>query len=148
MLKRSEVLANRLKWIDFLEVKSRRKTTGWLDDGNGKRCCLGHACYVLGIEKTKNEHDGGRFRYAGETAEAPQELIDMVGLWSTLGSAEANAFLKIRDEEYESLAAANDGNNSDMTGKGQSPQAIGSYLRTVINGGSDTPFTPLDGYPE
>lgn len=33
------------KWIDYLK-KNPRKAQGTLDAGGGKRCCLGHLCYL------------------------------------------------------------------------------------------------------
>lgn len=36
-MKFKEVKANRQKWIDFLRKKGRKKATGKLDRGDGKR---------------------------------------------------------------------------------------------------------------
>ena len=41
---------NRKKWLDYLREPGRQKTRSKLEDyaNNEARCCLGHACKVLG----------------------------------------------------------------------------------------------------
>lgn len=144
---RAEILANREKWIAFLEVPSRRKAKAVLDAGDGKRCCLGHGCYVLGVKKSKNDNEYSKeeavYLYGEEDdAYAPQQFVDMVGLTDNGGSFDPKDF---DGEEYSGLVELNDG--SAGGGKGYSPQFIAKYLRSVIKGGEGAPFKPLEDYP-
>ena len=43
---------NRALWLEQLRRPESEKATGMLEDGEyeNARCCLGHACYALGIE--------------------------------------------------------------------------------------------------
>lgn len=133
---REEIYANRLKWIEFLLVPGRKKAISVLDEGNGYRCCLGHACFVLKLTRTKNVHLDGNFYYDNEGEVAPSKLIEMVGLWDENGTSD-NRVPLIGQEN--NLASLND--ETDAT-----PKEIGEYLMTVIEGGIDTPFRPLSHY--
>lgn len=133
---RSEVLANRQKVIAFLKQPKRIKATSALDKGQGARCCLGHMCYSLGIPRQK--YNGG-FGYAGHAGIAPKELLSLVGLYSSTGSTATNG--KLVNQSCHSLAELNDTTT-------YSPQQIGAYLESVIEGGPNTPWKPLTDYPE
>lgn len=74
-----EVKANRQKWIDFLREDGRKKSIGYLDRGNGKRSCLGHACYVLDVPKAVI-NEGFAYGAREEELRAPGELVKMLGL--------------------------------------------------------------------
>lgn len=118
--------------------------------GNGERCCLGHGCYILGIPRVQHaegiprlQHAAvqeGYYSYDGDNAEAPQSFVDMVGLWSRSGRINGGQPFIINGKKCDSLVRANDG--LDAT-----PQQIGQYLLSVIEGGDDTPFVPLSDYP-
>lgn len=145
---RSQIRANRQKWIDFLMVKGRKKTTGRLDKGGGARCCLGHGCHVLGIKPEKIETERGSFvGYDDHTETAPVSFVEMVGLWTPLGSvrygyASIDVFGRGEYENIkETLADINDETKA-------SPRKIGEYLLSVIEGGGHTPFRPLSEYGE
>jgi hypothetical protein len=154
---RDEVKANRIKWANFLLNKKRKKATGILDKGDGARCCLGHGAYCLGVSRhrlgetyvTSFEYGDGRATYS-----APSELVDLVGLWDSDGMTEGED-LVIDGLNFSSLASANDADRHYAFETGVesreiniTPQMIGTYLLTVIEGGDDTPFRPLSEYPE
>lgn len=79
-----EVKASRQKWIEFLRKKGRKKSFGYLDQGNGERCCLGHACYVLGVEKVDID-EGFAYGAREEELRAPGELLKLLGLRGSYG---------------------------------------------------------------
>ena len=133
---RSEVLANRQKVITFLKQPKRIKATSALDKGQGARCCLGHMCYSLGIPRKK--YPSG-FSYAGHAGVAPNGLLVLVGLYSPTGSTWTLG--KLVNQSCHSLAELNDQTT-------YSPQQIGSYLESVIEGGPNTPWKPLTDYSE
>lgn len=145
MYTRSQILENRKAWAEFLMKPGRRKAMGFLDRGDGHRCCLGHACYVLGI-KRKNADDV--IYYAESYELAPKSLMQKLGLWSNDGASRhyghvLNIFPEKSSQhrDIKDLASANDETNA-------SPQRIGKYLMTVLEGGEHTPFKPLIDYPE
>lgn len=144
MYTRSQIRENRQKWIDFLMVKGRKKATGVLDEGGGHRCCLGHGCYALGIKSLKVEYNG-HFEYDGSLDIAPDSFIEMVGLWDDTGSTNLGTAIEVFKKSdghiYTDLAGVNDDTNA-------SPNRIGKYLLSVIEGGPETPFRPLTNYPE
>lgn len=143
---RAQVLANRLKWIEFLENKRLRKETDVLDSGKG-RCCLGHGAYALGIKRKRNPYpqEEDKFLY-GKREEgriAPIELINMVGLWTDRGDTNELSKITIRGIPFSNLSEANDDEEANIR-----PWEIGAYLRTFIEGGENTPFRPLTHYSE
>jgi len=156
MITREQVLENRKIWINFLKKKDRKKAYGALDEGGGKRCCLGHACYVLGIERRNDGPDHPIYYGAKlEDAFAPDELIEAVGLWDNDGSVRSGPSFHIKGKQFQSLAAANDAetvydydeeDNVVMSDFNATPQQIGAYLESVIQGGDNTPFIPLSKY--
>ena len=125
---RSEILANRKTWIAYLkrpdiikwEGSLSHPGNGWADDKYNNRCCLGHGCHALDIEFDA---------YAGYNS----ELTVKAGLWTPRGSTKSHAAIK---KGVPSLQYLND--KTDAT-----PQDIGEYLESVIEGGEDTPFKPL-----
>lgn len=135
-MKRSEILANRKIVVAFLQQPERTKAYNLLDQGNGSRCCIGHMCYVLQLPS--KQENGGAIRYCGMLAFAPQELIDRIGLYAKDGRASTHSKLV---DSYYTLVELNDAAN-------WSPQEIGAYLESVIEGGSHTPWKPLEAYPE
>lgn len=140
---RSQVRAARIKWAEFLMAKGRKKATGLLDSGEGHRCCLGHGAYILGIKGKKLPN--GHYAYEDETDIAPQSLIEMVGLWDDTGMTNDGTPIKIfkkkSNHDLYDLAGVNDNTNA-------SPRRIGKYLLSVVEGGYNTPFRPLEDYPE
>jgi hypothetical protein len=142
VLTRDQILENRKKAIAFLKEPARRKAQRWLDLGYGRRCCLGHMCFALEIEH-KQVKVNGRIGYGHmfEDISAPQELVDLLGLWDDNGGNKSCFDVgKLRGQELPNLTCMND--DTEMT-----PQQIGEYLETVIEGGDDVPFKPLDEFP-
>jgi hypothetical protein len=135
---RSEVRANRQKWIDFLKKPGRKSAIESLDRGRGRRCCLGHGCYVMGLKPVRVGDD---IFYDHESQYAPSSFMSWVGLWNSKGAPKSYEItFDINRIPYYSLALAND--------SGVCPQDIGRYLESVIEGGVNTPFKPLSDYPE
>lgn len=82
-----EVKANRQIWLAFLRKKGRKKATQILDAGDGKRCCLGHACFALNIERRAY----ATFIVYGASDEpslAPFEVRRKLGIRSSAGDLE------------------------------------------------------------
>lgn len=146
-MKRSEILENRKKVIEFLKQPERLKYAGALVDyqNHEARCCLGHMCESL-IPETK-EYKPNQFNedilytnYQGEQVYAPPLLIKKLGLHDGAGGVLAtNA--SILGTNYTSLAEVND--NTLIT-----PQEIGAYLESVLEGGDDTPWKSISSYKE
>jgi len=134
-LTREEILANRRKWINFLKGPKRKKAIECLDIGNGRRCCLGHGAYILGIKRRKCPRG-----YEYQEPDGPWEIAisdvfrDLVGLKTSDGD--------FRDENGEMISLSELNDRTDAT-----PQQIGHFLESVIEGGKYSPFRPLTGYP-
>ena len=127
-MKKSEILENRKKWIEKLLDPASLKHKNCLQHPteSNKCCCLGWACVALGVEFDKT----GSY--------LPEEQREILGMWYSRGSSNFNHLV---DWEYYSLTAVND--NTDAT-----PQDIGRYLESVIEGGEHTPFIPLSNFSE
>lgn len=141
MLTRKQILENRQKWIDHLLKPETKRYSGWLENPKNpeERCCLGHGCYVLGLERVVLPPTPySTITYCGADKLAPKEFVKLVGLKHPGGWVEDD--LQIDAGVYHSLVIAND--------SGTSPQKIGEYLQSVIEGGYNTPFHPLTEYPE
>ena len=162
-MKQQELLDNRNKWIKALLDPSTRKATGVLEeiDSSGKvlgRCCLGTGCSALGVKRivgdmknvgyynAKDEHTYV-FKDNSEYAECfSQEFANLVGLYDKEGyrgdyNCPEKTEITIRQHKSPCLSSLND--ETEIT-----PQEIGQYLRTVIQGGKKTPFKPLKEYSE
>lgn len=142
---RSQIRAAREKWAQFLMVPGRKKAVGALDKGDGHRCCLGHGCFLFNIKKSKLWNNTFAYGANGAEGEAPDELVEMLGLWDDLGGTfrlekDIDIF-KDMTKNKDTLANINDDTSA-------SPQRIGKYLMTVIEGGENTPFRPLTDYLE
>lgn len=138
-----QIMENRRKWIDFLKLPETKKGKHALDKGNGLRCCLGHGCYVLGIEPVVDgEHCW--ITYDKCESDAPQTFVAMVGLYTNVGdfinvTNKYENYFGVDFGEYGhsmALAPLNDGTSI-------TPQEIGAWLETVIEGGEGTPFIKL-----
>lgn len=143
--KRSEIRANRQKWAEGLMEPERQKAIGMLEDKFGARCCLGHGCSILGIQRYGSEpYRGIAFGSSVETTIAPEEFVLMVGLWGAWGQTRfgnISEFVTPEGLAAKSLAGVNDQTSA-------TPQEIGAYLLLVIEGGASTPFQPLSNYEE
>lgn len=139
---RDKVLADRLRWAKFLMQPGRKKGCGWLDAGDGIRCCFGHGAFALGIERHQHPQSD-RFVYGEERhqCEAPIELVERVGLYDDLGSIKSGASIEIAGCSERTLAATNDFTDVTM-------RQIGKYLLAKAEGGDATPFRPLTEFCE
>jgi hypothetical protein len=138
-MKRSEILKNRQTWINRLLDPESKKGIHKLKDGDSF-CCLGHGCDVLlgdsGIWGLKDTFilDDHEYEHL-----PPNTFCDMVGLWDyNGGNFAAN---NLDGYSFTNLVDVN-----DLTDN--SPQEIGEYLESVIEGGHNTPFKPLNTYEE
>ena len=152
---RSEVLANRERWIAYLREPGRKKTKGRLIDKDDfeARCCIGHACVILEIPyETKSIGLGpaerNEYEFAGQQYYAPTVLIEKLGLNDRSGIFDFDNPLfgswceKVNlGTSDASLANINDHTNIQ-------PGQIADLIELFIEGGNGTPFKALDEYPE
>ena len=127
MMKKSEILENRKKWIEKLLDPASLKHKNCLQHPveSDKCCCLGWACVALGVE------------FVRDNGVLPEEQRKMLSMWGQTGGSRDCSHLG--EWEYVSLSRVND--NTDAT-----PQDIGRYLESVIEGGEHTPFIPLSNF--
>ena len=134
---REDILANRIKWGEFLCEPERKGYKGELEnlDNPEERCCLGHACHLF-TPDSREVH--GEFIYYAEYnyLVAPKPVEELLGLYRDNGEVSRRNGGAMG---YSSLASANDG--------GKTPQEIGAYILSCVEGGVDTPFKPLSDYP-
>jgi hypothetical protein len=137
-----QMYENRLKAVEYLEQPQLRKAREQLRDNKGGRCCLGHMCDAF-PEAISTEKNGGQWLYGKdkEPARAPKELVDLLGMYTSIGGTkDFNMFMNDKGEypfgNTPSLAEVNDQMRV-------SPQAIGKYLRSVILGGPNTPWKKI-----
>lgn len=139
--KRSEIRANRQKWIDHLKRPETKKHTGALESFEypDRRCCLGHAAFVLGAErKVRNSI----VFYGGDSGLLSKVLQSKLGMYTIDGTCEPKTSLFTQSSSSNtSLAGINDHTIA-------TPQEIREYLESVIEGGPNTPFEPLLEYEE
>ena len=137
-MNRNKILENRKKVIAFLKDSSRQKHKGSLEniDNTEERCCLGHMCAALNIQREAYNHC---IHYDTEGAIAPESLVNMVGLNGQSGTI--RNLYRYKNQRYLGLTDLND--HSDIT-----PQEIGAYLESVIEGGPNSPWRSLNEYTE
>ena len=133
-MNRDQILENRRKWIDYLKQPTTKKGVDRLSNSRNteERCCLGHACHVIGIP-----YDRENNTFDSCWSYPPESLVEALGLWDRAGSCSSWQTYFLPGGKFRSLATWND--DSDVT-----PQEIGAYLETVIEGGPETPFKPLE----
>lgn len=161
MLTRTQILENRKLWIARLKDERAKKLKGKLSSPEDlwQSCCLGHGCLAVGLEPDLKAFVGlvtyGKRHCSGGS---PIEFSDAVGLYRNLGEIVLSSdldihqiFLGVRtywdcgDDgvEYKNTSLALINDTTDAT-----PQQIGEYLQSVIEGGENTPFIALSEYPE
>lgn len=128
-----QILEYRRTWIEYLKRPETKKGVRKLEsfDDPEARCCLGHGCFALGIERTVTKY--GIVYYDGRSSYAPQSFMDMVGLYDENGFF-SNGFFS---NGKRTLTSINDG--TDKT-----PQEIGIMLEEMIMGGDGTPFVKIE----
>ena len=79
-------------------------------------------------------------RYQGNIYLGPYLLVEKLGLHDNLGGVLTTS-TRLLNTRYSSLSEVND--YTSLT-----PQQIGAYLESVIEGGDDTPWKNLSEYEE
>lgn len=140
-LLRSEILQNRQKWIAYLKSPTTKKAYKRLVDpmDHEARCCLGHACHILIPESFKPSN----CTFMECVTYPSAHVINLLGLWNSSGGNPENSpfFVNLEVPNVIDLASLND--HTSYT-----PQQVGEYLESVIEGGPTTPFRSLNDYPE
>lgn len=141
---RSEILSHRQAWIDYLKRPETKKEKGRLESRTDSeaRCCLGHACHIAGAERTVNQETATVF-YDGVETIAPSQVMKYFGLRASNGFVyhDGDFIHTFAEYNFSSLASLND--HTDAT-----PQEIGEYLQTVIEGGPNSPFISIKEYED
>lgn len=141
-----EIYDNRLKAVEYLMQPGLKKATGVLENINtGGRCCLGHMCVALGVERSEDKLCDPQYRVGfgkvGEHFLAPIELQRLIGLNGSDGEAAIDYPLQpkgmIKRKYFYTLSELNDESRI-------SSQSIGKYLKSVILGGPNTPWIKID----
>ena len=138
-MKRSEILENRQKVIAFLKDPARKKHKGTLESivDNEARCCLGHMCVALNIERKVL---GDSVRYDNANITISRSTAELIGLHGVLGQV-IDGCIEYKCNHYFSLVSLNDASNITT-------QEIGAYLESVIEGGPNTPWKRLEDYED
>lgn len=131
----SDILENRMIWINALLNPNTRKGKNRLDDGN-LRCTLGIGCEALGLpvyHRSGSKKGQPVYLYGNEEFVAPKTFIEMVGLKDEKGTI-GTKVAKFRN--YETLIEINDLTNA-------SAKKIGEYMLSVVKGGHGSPFVEV-----
>ena len=119
---REQVQANREAWLAFLREEGRQKCVGRLEDTHEgeRRCCLGHAAFVLGGKRSVIEGTAGDkiVAYNDETGYLSADLAEMLNMEA---SGDLHDFIHLdgyEDEDgdpinFGTLTGIND--DSDLT---------------------------------
>lgn len=157
MYTREQIRENRVKFAKGLQESHREKETGRLEarDDENKRCCLGHGCDIFNIKRNviDETETTNKKIYFGEEEEqtvAPQELIDLLGLFNQRGGS-SNGKSRLHGSEDNDDFELHNGRNSLTTLNDTTDitiQEVGVLIEGWIEGGEGTPFFPLSSYPE
>ena len=82
MYTQEEIDDNRQKWFEVLRDPGSKKHIGRLEHNSLRpyaRCCLGHACHALDIERQEWDK-GDLILYGGCETILPQEAADKLGM--------------------------------------------------------------------
>lgn len=126
---KAEIEENRKNWIAYLRDPKRQKGKHALDIGDGRRCCLGHYCYMTyekyGVKRAMhNVGTGLEAYYNGRETRLPPKLAASLDI-SDVGFFRHDVDLSGRAEKprthvgdwgadkIDSLAALND--KTDLT---------------------------------
>ena len=122
-MKKIEILENRRKWVNHLLDPNTKKTIHKLEhiDNPECRCCLGHGCHVLNLERVVGTNV---VQYCGNSALAPTELVERMGIKKT------SLLIKMND------------------GEDKSPQEIGKYLGSIMEDENSEVFKPLSNFSD
>ena len=121
----NSISENRKIWLKQLRDPNAKKAIGALESSScpDLRCCLGHACYALGIERKESST---RVFYGGKNewkyTSLPRPVSEMLGI-DDFGLFKEPVLYKLK--EYKSLADLND--KSDIT-----PQKIADIIEANL----------------
>jgi len=153
-LTRTQIRKNRETVIKYLMEPERQKVTGMLETFSEPecRCCLGHMSHVLGAERGEVEPDRfavKRVTYDSEFAWAPPMVIQKLALNDDCGTVKDTDFEIIKGAIHATDCVNNFSSLSEINDSTEAtPQMIGAYLQTVIEGGAGTPWKSLYNFPE
>lgn len=132
-------LDNRYKWAHFLMEPERKKAVGGLESmvDLEARCCLGHACAMLGVERS-NDMSSIRYGHEQTATVAPQEVIDALGLHGASGGFKK--IIKEADLGFRLSGTATEGNVCGIISLASlndrttaTPQQIGKFILDNID---------------
>ena len=130
-------------WLAFLREPGREKTEGKLEDVEHpeQRCCLGHACHVLGAERHADEHEG-EVLYDGREDEFTVPLAKLLNVTPTVYFRRPAPVPKPRSHTFEGtgvtvgfLSAAKLNDDTDLT-----PAEIADVLERERAAGNIQPY--------
>ena len=103
---------NRRKWFGVLRDPESKKAVNKLESYTDKnaRCCLGHACHALGIERKVMKFANGIIVYENKSDTLPFSVCNMLNIQNT---GKFKKEVLVGDEPYWSLSRIND--NTDLT---------------------------------
>ena len=129
----------RKTWFAFLREPGRKKHTGELESvlDNERRCCLGHACHVLGANRTEICRDSSIY-YGNQSGILPDSIAEMLDM-----DAEGCLYSSIDldgDEEadggIDTITALND--DTDLN-----PAQIADVLEKQFERGNVVPYRKI-----
>lgn len=142
---RGVILQNRINWHTYLqqpEARHWRNSLESIREGNA-RCCLGHACHVLGVpRRVVLNGDWKSVYYAEQHGYAPKVTQRLLGLCTE----DARVFGNLPEFMVTECgyACTTFAHLNDV--KRWTPQKIGELLETMVDGGPGTPYFPLTAY--
>ena len=126
---------NRRKWLAQLRDPESKKQAGKLEslDDSNARCCLGHACHALGIERWVEYHEDKIVTYDFRTTNLPGSACNMLNI-DILGEFKKEVL--VNGNFYRSLTEIND--LTDLT-----PQEIADIVEDQFE--NDNLKEPYEG---
>jgi len=130
--KKQRQLDNRHKWARFLMQPERQKLSGMLGEyKTEKRCCIGHACAMMGIEEGKSLASTTSI-FDDSTKVAPKSVVGALGLRDEVG-AFANAPIMIDTSVFRGIEIAQPGKDHFAT-----------PIKSLADLNDNTPATPQE----
>ena len=123
---------NRKKWLEQLRKPESEKTYSKLEryDNPNARCCLGHACHALGIEREEIKYYGEEHgvTYGNEHDVLPKEAAEMLDITlsgSIREEVRIDGFQNGRPRYFVTLTTLND--KTELT-----PQQIADIIEDLF----------------
>ena len=131
---------NRQKWLDQLRDPESKKARGMLEDSKDKnsRCCLGHACHALGIERDEDKKYSVIY-YDCEDTNLPfgaRNALDIDGRGSfkepvNITSVHHNSLTSVHEDYMTAYDLIDINDETDLT-----PQEIADVIEDQFNTGN------------